>query len=154
MNKLLTLLLLAASTSVMAELPPPSPEAKAKAAETAAKQAWAAKVDGYQLCESQNKVATTYRTSALAAGKPLAPPIATPPCSDPGPFKYVAAQEAKPLEAAGAHSPSTPAASPPNNREADASTKAPGDSKEPTRSNGPATVTEPAKANSPEPSKK
>lgn len=112
MNKLLALLLLAVSTSVMAKLPPPNAEAKAKAAETAAKQAWSAKVDGYQLCESQNKAAAAYRTSAQAAGKPTQPPLATPACSDPGPFKYVAAPEAKPLEAAGAHSPTTPASPP------------------------------------------
>lgn len=151
---LLALLLLTAATGAMAKLPPPSPEAKAKADETAAKQAWAAKVDGYQLCQSQDKVAAAYRAGAQSAGKEVKPALATPACNDPGPFKYVAAPQQKPLEAAGAHSPSTPAASPPNTREPDADTKTSNGSKDPVKSNGPATVTEPAKPNSPEPSKK
>jgi hypothetical protein len=51
------LTLLAASTlavSAFAKLPPLSDEAKAKAAETAAKTAHTAKVDAFLLCKSQD----------------------------------------------------------------------------------------------------
>jgi len=74
----------------LAKLPAPSDEAKAKAAEAAAKTAHAGKVDAYQLCKSQDKVAAHYRKSAKAAGKP----VATAPCADPGPFVYTAASTA------------------------------------------------------------
>ena len=39
------------SATALAKLPAPSDEAKAKAAEAAAKTAWAGKVDGYLLCK-------------------------------------------------------------------------------------------------------
>lgn len=100
----------------MAKLPALSDEAKAKAAETAAKAAWSGNVDNYLLCKSQDQVAAKYRASAAAAGKPVAAATATPPCTDPGPFAYAPAAPAqeKPLEAAGAHSPPATAASPPS----------------------------------------
>ncbi|MHB1123963.1 MAG: hypothetical protein ACYC0T_14760 [Ramlibacter sp.] len=93
-----------------AKLPPPDDAAKAKAAETAAKAAWQAKVDAYQLCKAQDRVAALYKASA--AGTPVAatPP---PPCQDPGPFAYNPPEQ-KPLETSGAHSPSGTAASPPS----------------------------------------
>ena len=73
------------STSVWAKLPPPSDEAKAKAAEASAKTAHAGKVDGFLLCKSQDKVAAhVQRTNKAKAGKPMA----TPPCADPGKFEY------------------------------------------------------------------
>lgn len=99
-----------------AKLPPPAatPEAKAKAAETAAKTAWNGKVDSYKLCQAQDRVAAKYRTSAAAAGKPVPTAAATPPCTDPGPFAYTPPVEVKPIEAAGAHSPAPTAASPPS----------------------------------------
>jgi len=75
------------ATSVLAKLPAPSDEAKAKAAEAAAKTAHAGKVDNYLLCKSQDKVAAHYRKSGKAAGKP----VAMPACADPGPFVYSAA---------------------------------------------------------------
>ncbi|HWI82820.1 hypothetical protein [Ramlibacter sp.] len=57
-----------------AKLPPPDDAAKAKAAETAAKNAWQAKVDAYQLCKAQDRVAAQYRKSAGAqAAKPSLP---------------------------------------------------------------------------------
>lgn len=123
MRKIIALLLLTASPVVFATLPPLSPEAKAKAEETAARAAWSAKVGNYQLCESQNKVAAEYYASAQAAGKPTKPPLPTPPCQNPGPFTY-AAPDAKPIEAAGAHSPTETAASPPSTTEP-AATSAP-----------------------------
>ena len=98
--------------SAMAKLPPVSDEAKAKAAEAAAKTAWSDKVAGYQLCQSQDRVAAAYLAQARAAGKSVQP-AATPACADPGPFSYTP-PEAKPAEAAGAHSPTQIAATPPS----------------------------------------
>ena len=74
---------------------------EAKADEAAAKTAWQGKVDGYRLCQVQDRVAAKYRESAGAAGKTLAPAVTTPPCTDPGPFVYTPT-EVKPLEQAGA----------------------------------------------------
>ena len=101
--------------AAFAKLPDPSPEAKAKAAEAAARTAWSGKVDAHLLCQAQDRVAAKYRSSAAAAGKAVAaaPAPATPPCTDAGPFAYSAPQD-KPIEAAGAHSPATTATSPPS----------------------------------------
>lgn len=81
-------LLITASALATAKLPPPGDEAKAKAAEAAAKAAWSGKVDAYQSCMSQNKVAAHYYKTAKAANKDTKPAVATPPCADPGPFVY------------------------------------------------------------------
>lgn len=96
------------SASVMAKLPAPSDEAKAKAAEAAAKTAHGNKVADFQLCKSREKVAAHYYKTAKATGKQTTPPVATPPCADPGPF--VAAAPAA-VAAAGAK-PAAPAAAP------------------------------------------
>lgn len=124
-----------------ATLPAPSEAAKAKAAETAAKAAWQGKVDAYQTCKVQDKIAAQYKkTSGGGPGKPepspkpdqpaaAAPapapaaslaasgtPVAwapPPPCAEPGPFSYDAPAE-KPLETSGAHSPAGNATSPPS----------------------------------------
>ena len=129
---LIFLLVTSASSAVLAKLPAPSDEAKAKAAEIAAKTAWSGKVDIYLLCKSQDKVAASYYKTAMATGKDTKPAAATPPCADPGAFAYVAVDAAKPvdatkpvevtkpLEAAGAHSPPTTAASPPSTKTPDA----------------------------------
>ncbi|WP_296486601.1 hypothetical protein [Rhodoferax sp.] len=109
--------LLLAGTAVMAKLPAPSEEAKAKAAEAAAKAAWSGKVDAYQSCLAQDKVAAHYFQTAKAAGKDVKPAAAMPPCADPGAFSYAPAELAKPLEAAGAHSPPATATSPPSSKE-------------------------------------
>ncbi|BEP36997.1 hypothetical protein GmRootV59_39690 [Variovorax sp. V59] len=112
-----SLLVLALAAPVAwAKLPPPpaTPEAKAKAAEAAAKTAWSGKVDAFKLCQAQDRVAAKYRASAAAAGKPVPAAPATPPCADPGPFAFTPPAEAKPIEASGAHSPATTAASPPS----------------------------------------
>lgn len=117
---------------VLAKLPAPSDEAKAKAAEVAAKTAWSGKVDGYLLCKWQDKVAASYYKTATATGKDTKPAVATAPCADPGAFAYVPVEATKPadpskpvevtkpLEAAGAHSPPATAASPPNTKIPDA----------------------------------
>ena len=99
----------------LAKLPPPSDEAKAKAAETAAKSAWTDKVGGYQLCQAMNRTAEHYRAAQKAAGKDAPAAVDTPACADPGPF-VAPVVAAKPLEAAGAHSPATMATSPPSSK--------------------------------------
>ncbi|MCJ7799918.1 MAG: hypothetical protein MUP33_09225 [Polaromonas sp.] len=118
MKKLLIVGLLAgASGMALAKLPALSDEAKAKAAEAAAKAAWAGKVDAYKLCKSQDKVAASYHLSAKAAGKETKPAMVLPACADPGAFSPVGA---KPIEAAGAHSPTATAVSPPSSKRPDA----------------------------------
>lgn len=119
-NGLFAASLVVASTAVLAKLPALSDEAKAKAAETAAKAAWTTKVDNHLLCKSQDKVAMSYYKTAMATGKPTKPAATVPPCSDPGVFAYLPAEAAKPIEAAGAHSPTATAASPPSGKQPDA----------------------------------
>jgi len=132
---LLVLAAVAACGAASAKIPAPTLDdaAKAKAAETAAKNAWQAKVDAYQLCKAQDRVAALYKKTsgkaapaASAATKPAAAAsgVATTPvaysspaaCADPGPFAYNAPEQ-KPLETSGAHSPAGTAASPPSVRQ-------------------------------------
>ena len=117
--KLLATLLVGLSASAFAKLPPPNDEAKAKAAEAAAKTAHTAKADGYLLCKSQDKVAAhVQRTNKAKAGKP----IATPPCADPGKFVYTP-PEATPTAAAPTAGPTTAPAPAPTAAPAAASAK-------------------------------
>lgn len=109
---LATVAIAAGSAAAVAKLPPPSEEAKAKAAETAAKTAWTDKVSSYQLCKAQDRLAAAYLANARKAGQNVQP-VATPPCHDPGPFAYTPPKD-KPLEASGAHSPPGAAISPPS----------------------------------------
>jgi len=86
MNKTFLLIAcLALSGAALAKLPAPSEEAKAKAAEAAAKTAHANKVADYQLCKSREKVAAHYYKTT-GKGKPAAKEP-TPACADPGPYK-------------------------------------------------------------------
>jgi hypothetical protein len=101
------------SASASAKLPALSGEAKAKAAETAAKTAWTDKVGAFQLCKAMDRVAATYLAEAKKAGKDPKP-APTPPCADPGPFAYTAPAPTPPIEAAGAHSPPATAVAPPS----------------------------------------
>ena len=103
MNKALFGLILAVlSATAFAKLPAPSEEAKAKAEEAKAKTAHTAKVDGYLLCKSQDKVAAhVQKTNKAKVGKPES----TPPCADPGKFVYT-----PPEAAASAPATSAPAA--------------------------------------------
>ncbi|OOG58656.1 hypothetical protein [Polaromonas sp. C04] len=119
---LIASLVFVACSAALAKLPTPvlSDEAKAKALEAAAKTAWSSKVDGYLLCKSQDKVAADYFAAAKAAGKQVGPAVATPACTDPGPFAYTPPEATKPLEAAGAHSPPATAASPSSGKQPDA----------------------------------
>lgn len=105
-----------AVAAAQAKLPPLSDEAKAKAAEAAAKTAHGNAVANYQLCQSMERVASVYQAEAKKAGKEVKPPVATPPCADPGPFVYTPPAATPPLEAAGAHSPAKTAAEPPNSK--------------------------------------
>ena len=107
---LLASLLLSIGAVSMAKLPAPSDEAKAKAAEAAAKTAWTGKVDGFALCKAQDKAAAKTAKSGKA-GKATA----TPPCADPGPFVYTPAVAGAPAAApavAGAPAAKAPAAAP------------------------------------------
>ena len=99
------------SVSAMAKLPAPSDEAKAKAAEAAAKTAHGNKVADYQLCKSREKVAAHYYKTAKATGKPTTPPVATPACADPGPY-FAAAPAAPAVAAAPAPAAAKPGATP------------------------------------------
>jgi hypothetical protein len=91
-----------AYAGAFAKLPPLSDDAKAKAAEAAAKTAWSNQVAAFQLCRSMDKVAAKYMVDAKKAGKDVKPATATPPCVEPGPFVY-------PPPAAPAAAPAAPA---------------------------------------------
>jgi hypothetical protein len=106
---LLVISALALSFSVAAKLPAPSDEAKAKAAEAAAKTAHGNKVADFQLCKSREKVAAHYYKTAKSTGAKTNPPTATPACVDPGAYKP-AEQAAAPATPPAA--PSAPAAAP------------------------------------------
>lgn len=84
----------AVSLTALAKLPAPSEEAKAKAAEAAAKTAHNSKVDNYLLCKSQDKAAASYYKAAKASGKETKPAATLPPCADPGAFVYTPAAPA------------------------------------------------------------
>ena len=84
----------AVSFTVFAKLPAPSDEAKAKAAEAAAKTAHTGKVDGYLLCKYQDKTAASYYKAAKSSGKETKPAGSLPACADPGPFVYTPAAPA------------------------------------------------------------
>jgi hypothetical protein len=129
--------ILAASGLALAKLPPLDDAAKAKAAEAAAKAAWQGKLDAYQTCKVQDKLAARYKSTAggkpAADAQPTAVPVAQPPagaasggtpavaapatpCADPGVFAYNPPEQ-KPLETSGAHSPAGNATSPPSVRQ-------------------------------------
>jgi hypothetical protein len=107
MNKALFALMLATlGATAFAKLPAPNDEAKAKAAEAAAKTAHAGKTDAYLLCKSQDKVAAhVQKTNKAKAGKPEA----TPPCADPGKFVYTPPEAAASAPAAAASAPTATA---------------------------------------------
>jgi hypothetical protein len=100
----------ALTMAAVAKLPAPSDEAKAKAAEAAAKTAHAGKVDAYKLCKSQDKVAAHYQKGSKTASKDKKDAVATPACADPGAFVYVPAAAASAPAAAAAPAAQTAAA--------------------------------------------
>ena len=93
-----------------AKLPPLSDDAKAKAAEAAARTAHGNKVADFQLCKSMNRTASIYYAEAKKAGKDVKPPTATPDCVDPGPFVAPAAASTPVAAPAAPAAPSAPAA--------------------------------------------
>ena len=76
------------SVPAWAKLPAPSDEAKAKAAEAAAKTAHGNKVADFQLCKSMDATAAKYYASMKAASKVTKPATETPACTDPGAFVW------------------------------------------------------------------
>jgi len=114
---LLSLLGSLVTLPVLAKLPAPSDEAKAKSAETAAKTAHAGKVDNYKLCLSMDRVAAGYLAASKQAGKPASAPTETAACADPGAFVYTPAPAAPAAAATAAPTvaaaiPATPAPAP------------------------------------------
>jgi hypothetical protein len=107
------------ATTAFAKLPTPvlNEEAKAKAAEAAAKTAHGNKIANFQLCKSMDAAAAHYYKTAKAAGKETKPAVEMPACADPGAFVFplpaapaVAAAPAAPAPAAVvAAKPATPA---------------------------------------------
>lgn len=110
-STVLLIALAALAGTALAKLPAPvlSDEAKAKAAEAAAKTAHGAKVEAYLLCKWQDKVAAHYLAEAKKAGHAAAAPTATAPCADPGAFVYT---PAPPAPAAAPVAAAAPAAAP------------------------------------------
>ena len=75
--------LAAACATSLAKLPPVvlDDAGKAKAAETAAKVSWQGRLDSFQVCRAQDRVAAFYRKSAGSApstNSKAAPPVLTP----------------------------------------------------------------------------
>ena len=109
------------ATSVLpalAKLPPPSDEAKAQAAETAAKAAWSGEVAAFHLCTVTNRVVENYHAAMKQVGKDTpaqAEPVSN--CTNPGPYTPA------PLESAGAHSPPATAVAPPSTKTTEAELK-------------------------------
>lgn len=94
--------------AALAKLPPPSDEAKAKAAEAAAKTAHTGKVANFKLCKSMDAVAARYAAEQRKAGKTVKPTAGLAPCADPGPFVYTPAAPAAPAKTVAA-APAAPA---------------------------------------------
>jgi hypothetical protein len=111
MKRMLILSVLSVVAGVAsAKLPPLSDDAKAKAAEAAARTAHGNKVADFQLCKSMNRTAAVYFAEAKKAGKDVKPSTATPDCADPGPFVAPAAASAPVAAPAVPAAPAAPAA--------------------------------------------
>ncbi|WP_425261153.1 hypothetical protein ACPOLB_09775 [Rubrivivax sp. RP6-9] len=95
--------------AALAKLPPLSDEAKAKAAEAAAKTAHGAKVESFKLCKSMERVVAHYQAESKKAGKAAPAPTATAACADPGAFVYTPPAPAPPAAVAAAPAPAAPA---------------------------------------------
>jgi hypothetical protein len=105
---MLTAVALAVSGAALAKLPAPTLDeaAKAKAAEAAAKTAWQAKADSYQLCKAQDRVAANYKKTV--ASRPAASGVVAKPM--PAAPTAVAAAPAAPSSASASQGGSTPVA--------------------------------------------
>jgi len=98
------LVLTAAAGTASAKLPAMDDAAKAKAAEAAAKAGWQAKVDTYQLCKVQDRIAARYGDKAHAIKAPASAASATA-------VKTTAAAPSAPASAASAPASAAAAAS-------------------------------------------
>jgi hypothetical protein len=107
------LVLAAAASTAFAKLPAMDDAGKAKAAEAAAKAAWQAKVDTYQLCKVQDRIATRYGDKAHAIKAPASPAsagavkttAAAPASAASAPASAAAAAGDKPTPVASAGAP-------------------------------------------------
>lgn len=111
----LTAVALAVSGAALAKLPPLDDASKAKAAETAARAAWQAKVDAYKLCAVQDRVAAAYKSKPRPAvavpGAAVVPTAAAPTAATPTtPAAPAAAAPAAAAPAAAAPATAAPAA--------------------------------------------
>lgn len=91
MKRIVTLIVLVLTAGgALAKLAAPvlSDEAKAKAAEAAAKTLHSAKVADFQLCKSMDRIAVRYQAETKNSSKEVKPPTATPACADPGAFVF------------------------------------------------------------------
>ncbi len=84
----LPVILVLACGVAFAKLPAVGDEAKAKAAEAAARTAWSAKVDAYQLCKAQDGTAVHYYRTAKSSGKETRPAAQLPACVEVAAFVY------------------------------------------------------------------
>jgi hypothetical protein len=107
---MLTAVALAVSGAVLAKIPPPvlDEAAKAKAAEAAAKTAYTAKLEAYQMCKAQDRVAANYRKNHPNAAKPAGAASGT--AAAPMPPASMTTAAAKPAPGASAAASATAAA--------------------------------------------
>jgi len=100
MKRLLICTSLLVALAAHAKLPAPvlTDEAKAKAAEAAARSAHGNKVAAFQLCRSMDRAASHYFKTASTSGKSVNPAQAAPACVDPGSFVPAAAAAPAPAK--------------------------------------------------------
>jgi hypothetical protein len=106
-TSLIAVAALAVVGAAFAKLPAPDEAAKAKAAETAAKSAWQAKVDSYLLCKSQDKIAARFgagktgaKTNAKSASAAAVPVAVAPAAAAPASMPAATASGATPVATA------------------------------------------------------
>lgn len=111
---MLTATALVVSAGALAKIPPPTLDeaAKAKAAETAAKTAWQAKIDAYKTCKVQDRIAAQYKSKHPAVPAAAATPGTPAPTAAAGTSAAPAAAAAKPMptNASASQGGSTPVA--------------------------------------------
>ncbi|MES2999717.1 MAG: hypothetical protein V4787_03425 [Pseudomonadota bacterium] len=117
MKRILVPALMAAACGLsLATLPPADPAAKAKADETAAKNAWQGKVDAYLTCKVQDKIAAAYAKSSgkavPAAGNSTAAASASAKAASAPAVAAAAASAASGLTTPVAFKPPPPCADP------------------------------------------
>jgi len=108
-HAVLAAVLVLTGAAASAKLPPPDEATKAKAAETAAKAAWQGKVDAYQLCKVQDRIAAAY---AKSGGKGAQAAQITTVAAPPAAMRAASGASAAAAPATLAAAPATPAAAP------------------------------------------